>query len=409
MGRNSVTVDSKILIHPDKLAPLAKALSCDPDEELEASVTDALLYLYMEPVGRDDADRLQFVVQDGDYDTDYDVTPFLSMAAHLQDGSFYAQHDDGGLTVYEVQDGVLSESVYEPAWNDDSDKPARGELLSKRELESIPEVPKAVPSMQSLADLLFGNPAEDTADPWDTIRHWWKLDDPDWVAQRKSEWKGVEENMKQSGCVGPFLKASKHFFLTGEDIDRSGEFPLFCRFDMAPYESAEQARELFELYDENSRDRMMLLSGHLRTICINYAGSEKVRKKVADFQLGVLGETFRPIPVIFPGQKQAEPRPVEKTVHTWCNDALRWVNKKDQEFRVDYGYFLDQIPYLISMLHYLDADGPAPKKLIELKEYLDATSDEKMSKFRKEFRSQMLDALNSNDVPAFIQREMTTD
>jgi hypothetical protein len=411
MGRDSVTVDSKIVIRADSLEAVIQALPGDQDEDigLEDRVAHCVADYSMLPTGRNDNGSLEFFVKDGDIDEDYDIGVLLKLARFVEDGSFYEQSDDGGITVYEVQSGKLNECLYELA-EEAADGSCRGRFISERELslQEREEADRAAREFADAAAQLFAGASPtasgELADPWDLVKCWWKLDDPEWVKRRAIEWKGVKANLRRRGWPARSLKAMQQYFLTGEDIENSEYFRWSDRFLCAPYDSPERARQFFETMHAKRDQQEMVLSNHLPFIVYLYEGLPELEQKVRDYQLGVLGPVYRPLTQVTDGEEVTLTQEPEWIVEAWCSDARRWLNCEDHEYTCAYGYFIEQVDYMFSVLEQLDHNGdPIPDELLELVNYLQLVGGVlPLTENKQAYLDRMLAEFGRKDLPASV-------
>lgn len=75
----------------------------------------------------------------------------------------------------------------------------------------------------------------------------WRVDDKDWVAQRKQAWRAIEERQKQEDQF--FVKAEwdtlGRFFLRGSPRVSDKPLPTDKQIRLIPFASTEQIVELF--------------------------------------------------------------------------------------------------------------------------------------------------------------------
>lgn len=96
------------------------------------------------------------------------------------------------------------------------------------------------------------------------FKHWWKTDDPEWVAQRKREWKIIKANAYKEE-EAQRVKRYAHFYVYGEVLPRiymgarlDGVIDSSARLFMTPYERAGQLRELFDSFSFNEKRSVLL-------------------------------------------------------------------------------------------------------------------------------------------------------
>ena len=132
------------------------------------------------------------------------------------------------------------------------------------------------------------------------FKHWWRTDDPEWVAQRKREWKIIKANA-YSEEEAERVKRYAHFYVYGDVLPRiymgarlDGGVYDCDRLFMTPYETADQLKQLFESFSFNEK-RSVLLDFLLATKRL-YRGlpAEVARHDIRLFIQEVQGDHFAP-------------------------------------------------------------------------------------------------------------------
>ncbi|MDJ0910201.1 MAG: hypothetical protein QNI99_13470 [Woeseiaceae bacterium] len=411
MGRDSVTVDSKILIRKTRFPAVLGALEHDRDEDLdiEGNVYQCLGDYSISLANKDDSGNFEFFVDDGDTDEDYDIEVLLRLASYLEDGSYYEQSSDEGLSVFEVQSGTVTETVY-----DYGDGEQRGERLRQivhtlEQREAADEAAREL--MEGLVELFGGRTpksSDDQPDPWEEVRTWWKLDDPAWMKQRKSDWKVLAANLRRMEWPARQIKAMRHYFLTAEDPEDRGYFSRADRLLCAPYESPEQAKLLFDIFEKYPDEQAKLIKHHQRTVASLYDGLPYVRTKVRAFQQGVIGDVYQPLTGLKRKEEILINRSAEDTVDYWCNGAERWLRGSTSTYPAAYGYFTDVMPYVFSALEYIDRSGESvPDSLAQLNSHI-ALIDGVLglTDYQQEFCDLLLAELARPDLPGSVSESL---
>jgi hypothetical protein len=403
MGRNSLTINSKITIRIENIPLILRKLEYENTNDFTDgdALADCLGDFYLHPTGHDQSGFHEFIVADGDTDEDYDTGVFVEIAVYLHEGSFYEQADDSYLSVLEIKGGRLLESQYDLEWDGQAQEVGRGELVFQREFATAPAdvVEELLNSSANVAsvDKSISSNSEDV-DSWDAVSNWWQLDDPDWVKQRNQDWRVISKNLKRMTWSAKQIKMMKHYFMTGEDLEDARYFGLTDRFLCAPYESAEQAKQLYHLYTNVHFDQEKLIRRHQRLIGELYDGLPTVREKVRNFQTGVIGDKYQPVTAIKREKEVTLTYPPAQIVKKWSDNAKYWLESRNSGA---YGIYTDQMQYLFSVLEHLDRSGETiPESFGELKEFVDFINGVVgLSPYQQEFCDTFLAEFDRDDLP----------
>lgn len=198
-------------------------------------------------------------------------------------------------------------------------------------------------------------------DHLEKIRYLWKLDDKEWMRERKEQWRFlVEGNLNDFSAKEK--KQLKDLFVNAKK-DRYISGPVAYLF--TPYCSPETASEAFwsDLLGSQT-ERMMTLSSYLGTATEYGQGLPWLRQHLRDFVEGVLGHQHRMIEAEIGGgdKKDISPEPTK-----WCfsftknvTDLLTGVN--------DYHGCVEAVDYFVSALRY--ATKEMYRELIDLEGFL---------------------------------------
>ena len=124
------------------------------------------------------------------------------------------------------------------------------------------------------------------------FKYLWKLEDPEWVGERKSQAKFIAKKLKSNGNSAATIREYTSYFLSGE---MTGFIDESYKFFMTPIDSAETARLVFEsqLF---ARDQRKTLYGLYATLDFRFCPEiDWLEDHVVYFIQGILGESFEEI------------------------------------------------------------------------------------------------------------------
>ncbi|WP_416398397.1 hypothetical protein [Allohahella sp. A8] len=122
----------------------------------------------------------------------------------------------------------------------------------------------------------------------ESFRYLWKLDDKEWVRQRKADWKHLAENgLARISAKGK--RQYKDYFLQAKKDDFIGAVNLYF---LTPFDSAESARDVFwsKLIDYQGREELLL--GYLERAATYGEGISWIKDDARYFADGVLGNEY---------------------------------------------------------------------------------------------------------------------
>jgi hypothetical protein len=198
---------------------------------------------------------------------------------------------------------------------------------------------------------------------YESLRHLWKTDEPDWLAQRKAEWRLLVEDGFCDGCDAKTLKAWQAFYLSGEEPPVGAVFSSVSRVIMTPFTTPEEAKALVELIT-HPEDRSRVLSGYMEMACSRAQRMSWLRERIGWFIDGVLGRSYqrfemeqgRRIHVVSP----------EPTSFCWSftANAIKLFSGE-----LHYSFTVDTVPFFLSVLPL--ADNPKIRKRVKLAKMLE--------------------------------------
>lgn len=175
------------------------------------------------------------------------------------------------------------------------------------------------------------------------IHYLWRLDDAEWVKERKSEWKYLVEN-QFSDSSAKDIKQYSRYFLKGEQEEHIGEV---LQLIFTPYLSAINAKEIFYSKLFTPYDRSRIFSGYIGSAYKYAGGMPWLRQHVQFFVEGILGEHYQ---VIYeqdgPNSRVISPDPTFFCL-TYCASALKVIDGK-----IPYHGVIECIGYFTSALEY---------------------------------------------------------
>ena len=167
--------------------------------------------------------------------------------------------------------------------------------------------------------------------------------------------------MRKAGWPGRQIKCLRTCYLHGEPGEDPSYFSRSNWMLCAPYETPEQAQQLFALFDPSTCES--LVRGHFYDLDKAYNGLPIVRAKVAAFRDGVLGSTYAPLVVEVKGKQVPLDLNPARLFDYWCGSATRFLLGP-----AVYGHFAATARYYFSMLPHLES---VPARLETLKAVVD--------------------------------------
>lgn len=116
----------------------------------------------------------------------------------------------------------------------------------------------------------------------------WKLDNKDWVKERKEQWKFLAENNFQESSAKS-LKKNSLYFVKGEIDEYIGES---IQFLFTPYDSAQCARDVFYSDIFTPYDRSRIFSEFINSASIFGKGLPWLRQHIVWFVEGIMGKNY---------------------------------------------------------------------------------------------------------------------
>lgn len=187
------------------------------------------------------------------------------------------------------------------------------------------------------------------------FKHWWKTDDPEWVAQRKREWKIIKANAYKEE-EAQRVKRYAHFYVYGEVLPRiymgarlDGVIDSSARLFMTPYETADQLRELFDSFSFNEK-RSVLLDFLIKGETL-YKGlsAEVARHDIKLFIQEVQGNHFAPWHLLddFGRPETVGIKKPDFHAEVYIGECLSWLGGQKNG---GYYYVVDAVEYFLEAL-----------------------------------------------------------
>jgi hypothetical protein len=169
----------------------------------------------------------------------------------------------------------------------------------------------------------------------------WKLDNKDWVKERKEQWKYLaENNFLESSAKS--LKKNAQYFVKGERDEYIGET---IQFLFTPYDSSECARSIFYSSLFTPYDRSQIFSGFINDSSKYGKGLPWLRQHIIWFVDGVMGKNYEIIKEQDGQDYRILSAPPTSICGSYCVKALQVL-----EGELEYHGVVDYLEYFTSAL-----------------------------------------------------------
>ena len=199
----------------------------------------------------------------------------------------------------------------------------------------------------------------------ESIKHLWKTDDPEWVQQRKDEWKVLrstiysdESREDQKECAKYYVFGERNFrvYIPGSNI-----------YELTPHATPEEAKEVFYcgLIDYMNKKRILSF-GNALGLYSTLVGIPWAKVYGKNILRGILGSSYRKIEVSDRNSKVVRivsPDPT-RGVLQYLHSASRFL-----ESEREYDPVIDYYEYFLSLFSY--ADDLEARQGIEDAEYFE--------------------------------------
>lgn len=190
----------------------------------------------------------------------------------------------------------------------------------------------------------------------------WKMDDSDWVAQRKQEWRTLAKGAF-SDCSAKEVKKYGQYYVAGVNVrgensllpDRLAYITPVVRFFLTPFDSGVSMKGFFNNQSYGLEEKAEILSSYPWYLSDKGEGLPWVFPDLQFFSENLLGHEYK----LFEGYKSGG---VRKAVYSpnptsWCGhyhhrakDSIR--GKRDSEKAC-----IEMIDYFVSALKYVKREG----------------------------------------------------
>ena len=200
--------------------------------------------------------------------------------------------------------------------------------------------------------------------PYEIMRHLWKVDDEEWMAERKKQWRPLSKTICKS-CSAKRLKAHGNFFLTGEEPPGNigGIYDTVTAFVLTPFTNATEARELYQLIT-HPQEKNRILSGFMSHIQRIAPDMPWLRAHVLNFVEGVLGDEYQLIKINTARHEHIISPDPTAFCESFTKAALKLMRNEQ-----GYNHSVDTVSYFVSALPY--ADDVKFRKYIKIQDMLD--------------------------------------
>lgn len=248
------------------------------------------------------------------------------------------------------------------------------------------------------------------------FKHWWKTDDPEWIAQRKREWKIIKANAYKE-VEAERIKRYAHFYVYGDVLPRiymgarlEGRIYSCDRLFMTPYETVDQLNQLFESFSFNDKQKILL--EFLIKAETLYAGlpPEMVRHNVRLFIQEVQGDHFAPWHLLDDWGKPevVVEKAIGRRARQYADLCLHWLKGG---LEGEYFYVVDAVNYFMGALFACeeveDNDlEKLQKRILELVSIVMESKDKPLEGYKRLLVDNLYAAFTAERVPLYIQQAL---
>ncbi|MCG8432410.1 MAG: hypothetical protein MJA83_00085 [Gammaproteobacteria bacterium] len=203
-----------------------------------------------------------------------------------------------------------------------------------------------------------------------TIKHLWRVDDPEWLKERKEQWRYLARH-GFSDCGAAENKKYARYFVQGEKDAYISHSILYL---LTPFDSPAMAKTVFdsELFSADDRGNLLV---DFCSACMEWgAGMPWARRHVQWFIEGVLGKEYK----VIEEQEYGRINTISPDPALWCNSYIV-AAEEVLKGEIDYNGSLDCIDYFMSALpHANDTFHLKRRRMEELLELVDAVIEHDM-------------------------------
>ncbi len=191
------------------------------------------------------------------------------------------------------------------------------------------------------------------------FRHLWRVDDKEWLAERKEQWLELEE--KSEDETKKHKKSLERYFVYGEKLEYISE-PLVYLF--TPYDSPETAKTLFEsdLF-RHHQERANLLMRYINSASKWGEGMPWLRQHIQNYVEGVLGKEYR----VIEQDSGRRPQAISPEPTFWCKQFIH-NSVKILQGKKQYHGCVECVDYFVSALAH--AANPKTRQRCKLTEMM---------------------------------------
>lgn len=234
----------------------------------------------------------------------------------------------------------------------------------------------------------------------------WHLDDPEWIKQRKVEWKLIKKN-EATGCEDATeIKYVGRFYVFGEDVpermrkpDRVIRFNCGQRFAFTPFRTIEQVQEAWDGYQSHTAyDHCQILyaAGYLWPL----EGAKERVKLLCD---ALYNDQY--FLVINPNNKTRKTINPRGFVRSYCRAARLYISRK-QDMRL---YVVYTVDYYLKCVKHEEVYGDLEEEEPAISDMLSTIAGADFSALdedRKQFCEEMMDRIKSDSGPTYLKEAL---
>lgn len=251
-----------------------------------------------------------------------------------------------------------------------------------------------------------------SAIPFQQFQHWWKTDDPEWVTQRKEEWKILKVSAEQfSSWSAKEIKAFAQFYVYGEEPEytpdgKSVLLDRLTRFLLTPFQTIEDVQLLFsEILKISTTDELEAVIAYVPSSLAGFyiQKPEFAQIKVQAFEKGVFGGEYKQFPVSVGGREKLVGLDADYFVSRYIKMTYKKIRKNEEI----YNYQLDLVPLFISSIQYVKSPEDSFSRIADLvAAVLKYQGTGKLNTYPQMLADNLYAAFSSDSAPEIIKQHM---